>query len=99
MITDGRDSALLRLTLARLLRQQKQIDSALVHLESAVAQDPEYTAAWKELGHARLAAGRDEDARSAWRRGVEVARAHGDKQAEKEMGVFLRRLDKSAGPD
>ena len=31
-------------------------------------------------------------AAEAWRQGIEQARENGDKQAEKEMTVFLRRL-------
>ena len=39
----------------------------------------------------RLAA----DAMDAYRRGIAAAEAKGDKQAAKEMTVFLRRLEKS----
>jgi tetratricopeptide (TPR) repeat protein len=97
MIADGKDSAMLRLTLARLLAQNQEWPEAIEHLESAVRLDPGYTAAWKELGRASLAAGRPDAALTAWQRGIEVAEAKGDKQAGKEMNVFLRRLQKSLG--
>lgn len=97
MIADGKDSAMLRLTLARLLAQSAEWSEAVDHLESAVRLDPGYTAAWKELGRASLAAGRPDAALAAWQRGIEVAQAKGDKQAGKEMNVFLRRLQKSRG--
>lgn len=99
MIADGKDSALLRLTLARVLAQSAEWTEAIDHLESAVRLDPFYTAAWKELGRARLAAGQPDAALAAWQRGIEVAAARGDKQAGKEMAVFLRRLQKSQGAD
>ena len=35
-----------------------------------------------------------EAARQAWQQGIAAAQAKGDKQAEKEMSVFLRKLDK-----
>jgi hypothetical protein len=35
-------------------------------------------------------------ARQAWEKGMEAAQAHGDKQAEKEMTVFLKKLDRQA---
>jgi tetratricopeptide (TPR) repeat protein len=92
MIAAGRDSAMLRLTLARLLAQNGQWDAAAEHLQSALAQNPAYTAAWKELGQVRQAMGQNDIALAAWQKGVEVARSNGDKQAEKEMAVFLRRL-------
>lgn len=88
-----RDGALLRLTLGRLCLQQGAAGTAINHLETAVRMDPRFTAAWKELGKALAGAGRDEDARDAYRHGIEVAMARGDKQAEKEMRVFLRRLE------
>ena len=97
MIAAGRDSAMLRLSLARALTESQQWAAASQHLESAVEQDPLYTAAWKELGRVRLQLGEHEAAALAWRKGIEVAHANGDKQAEKEMGVFLRRLERSRG--
>ncbi len=86
---------MLRLTLACLLTQSDQWESAAEHLESALDQDPEYTAVWKELGKVRRSLGQDDAAQLAWQKGIEVAQSNGDKQAEKEMGVFLRRLLKS----
>jgi hypothetical protein len=41
--------------------------------------------------------GQDAKARVAFQKGIEAARGHGDKQAEKEMIVRLRRLDRQSG--
>ena len=98
LVGTPRDSAMLRLTLARLLAEREAFGEAINHLEAAVGQDPGYTAAWKELGRLRLRDGQSEAARDAWNRGLEEAVRNGDKQAEKEMTVFLRRLEKSSGP-
>jgi len=95
MIAKGHDSAALRLTLARLLAQNGQRDEAARHLTSALEQDPAYSAAWKELGRLCHSAGDEDGALMAWRKGLDAARARGDKQAEKEMGVFVRRLLKT----
>jgi Tfp pilus assembly protein PilF len=92
MVGTDRDSAMLRLTLSRLLAAQGEIIQAQAHLEAAVGMDPGYTAAWKELGRLRLQGNDAEGAAEAWRQGVDQARENGDKQAEKEMTVFLRRL-------
>ena len=92
MIGTDRDSAMLRLTLSRVLAAQGDPDQARTHLEAAVGMDPGYTAAWKELGRLRLQADDAAGAAEAWRQGIEQARENGDKQAEKEMTVFLRRL-------
>jgi len=95
MIATGRDSALLRLTLARLLAREELWERSAEHLQSALTQDPAYTAAWKELGQVLRAQGQNDAAAAAWQKGIEIAQTNGDKQAEKEMGVFLRRLLKS----
>jgi hypothetical protein len=58
----------------------------------AIEMDGEYTAAWKELGKVRRLNNDVPGAARAWRQGIEVAHARGDKQAEKEMTVFLRRI-------
>lgn len=83
---------MLRLTLARLLVQTERWDEAAKHLLSALEQDPSYSAAWKALGQARMAMGQNDAALSAWQQGIQAAHANGDKQAEKEMGVFVQRL-------
>jgi hypothetical protein len=57
-----------------------------------VALDPKYTAAWKLYGKALTEAQRPDEALAAYQSGIAVAHAKGDKQAEKEMQVFARRL-------
>jgi hypothetical protein len=39
-------------------------------------------------------AGQAEEALAAYRQGIDAARKKGDRQAEKEMAVFARRLEK-----
>ena len=92
LVGTPRDSAMLRLTLARLLAAQADLEQAESHLEAATTMDSSYTAAWKELGRVRQRNNDPDGAARAWRRGIEVARGKGDKQAEREMTVFLKRL-------
>jgi len=94
MIGTARDSAMLRLTLARLLREQDEYSEAESHIEAALEMSRGYTAAWKELGRIRQQSGDREGAAEAWGQGIEIARRNGDKQAEKEMTVFLKRLER-----
>lgn len=94
---DGpRDGALLRFSLGNALLAEGDAAAAIDELRRAVQFDADYSAAWKLLGKACLAAGDTTGAASAWQSGIEVAHRRGDKQAEKEMTVFLRRLRKSA---
>lgn len=94
MLAAGRDNALLRFGLGNAHLDAGDAAQAALHLARCVEFDASYSAAWKLLGKARLALGEPEAARAAWEQGLEAARRHGDKQAEKEMTVFLRKLDK-----
>lgn len=96
MLAAGRDGALLRFSLGNEYLKAGDATRAAAHLAQAVTLDAKYTAAWKLYGKALAGAGRDADALAAWRQGIEVARAHGDKQAEREMTVFARRLERAA---
>jgi predicted Zn-dependent protease len=96
---DGpRDGALLRYALGNALLGEGDAAEAIIELDRTLAFDPAYSAAWKLLGKACLDAGRPDAAADAWRRGIAAARHRGDKQAEKEMTVFLRRLEKNSLP-
>jgi Tfp pilus assembly protein PilF len=97
LLASGKDSALLRFSLGMHYQNAGDAGRAVEHLRSAVAQDPGYSAAWKLLGKALADAGRNPEAMDAYRRGIEAAERKGDKQAGKEMSVFLRRLEKAAG--
>ena len=94
LIGTNRDSALLRVTIAHALLMQEKTSEAQEQLTRATEMDPAYTAAWKQLGKVCVSLDDTEGARKAWQSGLEAAISNGDKQAEKEMGVFLRRLDK-----
>ena len=94
MLAAGKDGALLRFSLGNEHLKAGDAGRAAEHLARAVALDPDFTAAWKLYGKALAAAGRNDDALAAYRKGIEVAAKRGDKQAEKEMRVFARRLEK-----
>ena len=98
MLAAGKDGALLRYSLGNEYLKCGDAPRAAEHLARAVSLDPAYTAAWKLYGKALAAAGRNADALAAYRSGIACAHARGDKQAEKEMQVFARRLEKAA-PD
>lgn len=97
LLARGQDSAMLRFGLGQALLAAGRADEAVTHLQAAVAQDAQYSAAWKLLGKALAASGREAEAGAAWQQGIAVAEARGDKQAAKEMRVFLKRLQAPAG--
>lgn len=92
LLEKGPDSALLRVSLGNEFLAAGDPGAAALHLRRAVEQDPGYSAAWKLLGRALADAGRTEEAADAYREGIRVAGEKGDRQAAKEMQVFLKRL-------
>ena len=92
-----RDGALLRYSLGLEYAKAGEPARAIEFLRDAVARDPRYSAAWKALGAELAKAGPDDEALEAYRRGIDAAHAKGDRQAEKEMTVFARRLEKKRG--
>jgi len=95
LIGTPRDGALLRYSLGNEHLKAGDPAKAVEYLRAALDRDPGYSAAWKLLGRALADSGLRQEALDAYRRGIEAAREKGDKQAEKEMTVFARRLEKS----
>lgn len=89
-----RDGALLRYALGMEYLKLSDAPKAAEYLRDAVATDPGYSAAWRALGKALEAANLPGDALDAYRSGIAAAQKKGDKQAEKEMTVFARRIEK-----
>ncbi|TIH10533.1 tetratricopeptide repeat protein [Pseudomonas leptonychotis] len=96
MLTKGMDNALLRFGLGKGYLDAGELARAAEHLQHCVQFDPQYSAAWKLLGQALNKQGLIDQARAAWTQGLRVADEKGDKQAGKEITVFLKRLDKRA---
>ncbi len=95
MLERGQDSPLLRFALGQECLKAGDLVAAIDHLRHAVDQNPRYSAAWKALGEAHARAGTTDRAIDVYERGIAAAKAAGDVQAAKEMGVFLKRLRKA----
>ncbi|MDA0984162.1 MAG: tetratricopeptide repeat protein [Proteobacteria bacterium] len=93
-----RDGALLRYSLGNEWLKSGDSAAAAAQLREAVARDPGYSAAWKLLGRALADSGDEAQALEAWHSGIAAAQAKGDKQAEKEMTVFARRIERKQSP-
>lgn len=94
MLDKGNDNATLRFGLGKGYLDAGDAIQAAEHLRVCIEHDPDYSAAWKLLGRAHEHMGQLEEANKVWTEGLLVAQRRGDKQAEKEMSVFLRRLAK-----
>ena len=89
-----RDGALLRYSLGLEHSKAGDRERAIEYLRDAVARDALYSAAWKLLGRTLTELQRTDEALEAFRQGIEAAQRKGDRQAEKEMTVFARRLER-----
>lgn len=96
MLAKGMDNALLRFGLGKGYLDAAEFAQAAEHLQRCVEFDAQYSAAWKLLGQALNKQGLHDEARAAWKQGLRVSEEKGDKQAGKEISVFLKRLDKPA---
>jgi predicted Zn-dependent protease len=94
LVGTARDGALLRYSLGLEYKKAGDLDRAVAALREAVTRDPGYSAAWKMLGKTLEDKSLGGEALAAYRAGIEAARGKGDRQAEKEMTVFARRLEK-----
>lgn len=97
LLGTARDGALLRYSLGLEHLKAGQSAQAAERFREALGRDPGYSAAWRSLGKVLEQDGRHADALEAFRKGIEAARSRGDKQAEKEMLVFARRLERQRG--
>jgi len=77
LLLSGKDGALLRFSLGSQYLKLKEPAAAIGHLQRAVAFDPDYSAAWKQLGRAFAEAGRPAEALEAYRQGIEAVGASG----------------------
>lgn len=94
MLANGQDNALLRYTLGMEYSKQEDYIKAAMHLSKALEFDPNYSVAWKSLGKVLTAQDKIAEAIEVYEKGIIVAENKGDKQAAKEMQVFLKRLKK-----
>jgi len=94
MLSRGQDSEMLRYTLGNAYYKEKRYTEAANHLEHAVELKPDYSTAWKVLGRVLADDGQLDKALEAFDTGLAAAQANGDKQVEKEIGVFRKRVVK-----
>lgn len=92
LLADEPDDTTLLYGLGRKMIGDGEHARAVAHLRRCVAVDPEYSAAWRELGRALEGADDPAGAREAYTRAIAVGEAKGDLQVSKEATVFLARL-------
>lgn len=87
------DDPVVRFGLANAYLEAGDAEEAVREFGETLRLKPDYTAAHRGFGRALEQAHRLEEAKAAYRRGIEVAVLTGDLQTKKEMEVFLKRLE------
>ena len=92
MLDSGEDNALVRFGLGSALFNEKKYTDAIPHLRACLEHDKDYTAAYKLLGKSLYKTGDAAAALAVFNTGLPLAQAQGDKQTEREIEVFLKKL-------
>jgi tetratricopeptide (TPR) repeat protein len=91
------DDATTWFTLGRAQLDLSRWRDAIDAFQHALARNPRYTAAHRDLGRALLEAGEVAEAARVLRSALPLARESGDLQTGREMETFLRRAEKILG--
>jgi Flp pilus assembly protein TadD len=81
-----------RYALALELEKEGKALEAVEQFREVIARDPEYVAAYHQLGRALARIGSADEARVAYRKGVDVAIAANDQRARSEMQEALEMI-------
>ncbi|MFY9256827.1 MAG: hypothetical protein WAO83_25465 [Fuerstiella sp.] len=92
MLADDPQDAMLRYMLALEFEKEADHERSLQLFEALMSNDPAYVPAFLMAGQQLAKLGRIDEAKSAYRRGIEQARLQGNDHASGEMGAFLVEL-------
>ena len=92
MLDQGQDNAMLRFGLGSAYFNDKAFAEAVPHLRACLTQDATYTAAYKLLGKALFKLGESAEAKAVFAKGLPIAREKGDKQTEREILAFQKKI-------
>ncbi|MCG8379252.1 MAG: hypothetical protein MI865_07240 [Proteobacteria bacterium] len=95
LLEKGNDSALLRYSLGNEYFKLQNLEQALFHISKSIELDQSYSAAWKLYARLLTENKQTQEAITAYEKGISIAEKNGDKQAAREMQVFLKRLKKN----
>ncbi|HET9178323.1 MAG TPA: tetratricopeptide repeat protein [Terriglobia bacterium] len=97
MAAKAPENVMVRYSLGREYLKAKRYAEAERELREALRLKPDYSAAWRELGKSLVGLERLDEAREVYTKGAAVACEKGDLQTQREIEVFLRRLEKAGG--
>jgi len=86
------DDVFLRYALAKAFISEGNLPQGLEEFRRVIAQDPDYVAAYFQMGQALAEAGQNQPAREIIEQGMAAARRVNDSHALAEMTAFLETL-------
>ena len=95
MAAKAPDNVMVRYSLGREYLKAGRYGEAERELREALRLKPDYSAAYRELGKSLVGLERLDEAREIYKKGSEVACENGDLQTQREIAVFLKRLEKA----
>lgn len=94
LIRKNPKNALMYYTLGIEYSRANESKKAIPVLKEAINLEPDYSAAYRELGRALVNSNLRKEAIEIFNKGIAVAEEKGDIQTAKEMHVFLKRISK-----
>jgi uncharacterized protein HemY len=94
LVMQNPKNALMHYTLGVEYLRADENEKAITILRKAISLEPEYSAAYRELGKALLKSDLKKEATDIFDKGIAVAEEKGDIQTSKEMRIFLKRISK-----
>jgi uncharacterized protein HemY len=95
MAAKAPENVVVRYSLGREYLKAKRYSEAERELREALRLKPDYSAAYRELGKSLVGLERPDEAREIFTKGAAIACEKGDLQTQREIEVFLRRLEKA----
>jgi Flp pilus assembly protein TadD len=95
MAVKAPENVVVRYSLGREYLKAKRYGEAERELREALRLKPDYSAAYRELGKSLVGLERPDEAREIYTKGAAIACEKGDLQTQREIEVFLRRLEKA----
>lgn len=94
LLKQNPQNALMHYTLGVEYVRSAKLDEAILSFWEAIRLQPDYSAAYRELGKALIKRHAHQEAAEVFDKGIAVAEEKGDIQTAKEMRVFLKRISK-----
>lgn len=94
LVKQNQKNALMHYTLGIEYLRTNESKKAIPVLKEAINLEPDYSAAYRELGRALVNSNLKKEAIEIFNKGIAVAEEKGDIQTAKEMHVFLKRISK-----